>query len=449
MNENREGFLTLAPHKGNLAEVYGPGPASGFENGLMLACIALSPFQDTALQKTFLGMAGASFSFFPMIILLFIAVARWALQKHLMVGRSALIISAYVCIVCAANLVWINNGEAVIYWKSLRGFPLLTALILFAVFGMNYRARRGIRIAVYVAFCLTMAGIACGQLFGANAIPMLQATPHDAGRTSGFSSEASTLSVQLVAIGMLTAHFLRRHWQKWFVGTLTCVLLVFCDSKGGLIALLLCAIVLGIAKGRSSTLAKIAIAFILLPSIYFGALFVLAIFGKLMDANLTATIATRLSMPVYAAITVAHNPFGVGFTGFLPSIPRYLPAAMSFVQDHFPIPLFFEEVQGYQYPPQADADCKAFFFDYLVFFGIPFAIVFIRFVGKLLIRLFNCECYWLFVGTLFSVIAMMTYYAAINAWTLPLLLGISLHEIRRIERSTRERELPVYATCVA
>jgi hypothetical protein len=44
---------------------------------------------------------------------------------------------------------------------------------------------------------------------------------------------------------------------------------------------------------------------------------------------------------------------------------------------------------------------------------------------------------------------MMTYYAAINAWTLPLLLGISLHEIRRIERSTRERELPVYATCVA
>ena len=101
------------------------------------------------------------------------------------------------------------------------------------------------------------------------------------------------------------------------------------------------------------------------------------------------------------------------------------------------IPLWFGEVKEYLYPPQADADCKTFFFDFLVFFGIPFALVFFGFAGKLLTQLFRCQFYWLFVGVLLSVVALMTYYSTINAFTLPLLFGISLHEVRRLESSLR------------
>ena len=406
-----------------------------FYNGLLWMVIILSPFQNTSLQNTPLNMAGASPSFIPLMALLILAGAHGLLRNPFVIERSTLILALYVGVVCAASLVWINHGEITVSLRSLRGYPLLTALILFTVFRIRYRIGRGVRIAIYLAFCLTILGIVCEQMLGAKAIPLLQVSRSLDGRPSGFSTEASTLSVQIVASGMLAAHFLERRWLKWSVIAATCALLVFGGSKGGLISLLLCVIVLGIVKMRSSILSKILTLFVVLPLVYFGSLYILSIFGTMVDANITQTIATRSSMAVYALITVAHNPFGVGFTGFLPSIPRYLPQAIDIVQHTFPFPLGFSEVKGYLYPPQTDADCKTFFFDYLVFFGIPFAIVFFRFVVGLLTRLFRCQCYWLFVGVLFSVMALMTYYSSINAWTLPLLFGISIYEIKRIETS--------------
>ena len=404
---------------------------------LVWGFIILSPFQNTVFQNTPLKMAGASLSFFPLMALFLLASIRHFWLAPFEIKRFTLAAVAYATIVCAVNLVWIYQDEIIIYWKSLRGYPLLTVLIFFVVFGIKYWPSRGLRIAIYMAFIFSLIGILCDRLLGSNAIPVLQTTLISDGRPRGFSTEASTLSVQIVASGMLTAHFLARSWQKWSVGGLTVALLVYSASKGALISLLVCIIVLGIAKSRSSLFSKVVIGCVLLPVAYFGSLSILSIFGTLVEANETATIGTRLSMTVYALITVAHNPFGVGFTGFLPSIPLYLPQAMRFIDSIFPFPVGFAEAKEYLYPPQDNADCKSFFLDYFVFFGVPFAIVFCRFVAKIFNQLFKLRYYWLFVGALFSVIALMTYYSEINAWTIPLLFGISLHEIRRAESSLR------------
>jgi hypothetical protein len=433
MIELSGGAAAVGPQRANWSANSGKNSGFSLYDGLVVAVIVLSPFQDTFLQNTPLRLTAASLAVLPLMALFFLTGARRLLQAPLTVSRSALIIAVYAGVVCAANLVWVDHGEAAVHSRSLVAYTLLTALTLFPVFGMDYRIGRGLRIAVYLAFGFTIVGIICGQLLGPNAISLLQTTPNLSGRPSGFSTEPGTLSVQIVAIGMLSAHFLAKRWKKWCIGALTCSLLIFSNSKGGLISLLMCAIVLGIAKSRSSLIAKIVLSAVLLPFVYFGSLFVLSLFGALIEGNQTSTIATRFSMVVYALITVAHNPFGVGFTGFLPSIPRYLPQAMNFVQNLFPFPLWFGEVKEYLYPPQEDADCKTLFFDFFVFFGIPFAIVFFRFVSGLLARLFRCQCDWLFVGVLFSVMAMITYYSSINAWTLPLLFGISLHEIKRVE----------------
>jgi hypothetical protein len=427
----------ISLQEANLATNSEPSIKLSVWDGLVWTAVVLSPFQDTALQNTPLKLLAASPSIVPLSALFLLVSARRLLKKPFVVGRSTFIMAVYASMVCAVNLVWMNHGEAVIYWKPLLTYTFLTAFMLFTVFGMDYRASRGLRIAIYLGFCFTIGGIVCGQLLGPNAIPLLQVTPSLSGRPHGFSTEASTLSVQIVASGMLTAHFLARNWQKWGVAIVTCLLLVFSDSKGGLISLLLCGVVLGIAKSRSSVLSKIVVAIVMIPFIYFGSMFILSAFGTIVDTNQTSTIATRLSMPVYAVIAVAHNPFGVGFTGFLPSIPRYLPNAMSFVQSLFPFPLWFGEVKGYLYQSQANADCKTFFFDFLAFFGIPFAVTFFWFMSTLLRRLYRHQCYWLFVGVLFSVIALMTYYSALNAWTVPLLFGISLHELGRVEIPTR------------
>jgi hypothetical protein len=407
------------------------------KEGLLWVMILLSPFQDTILQKTPLKLPAASLSFLPLLALFLMAGMQRLWNRPFDVGRPALLIAAYVAVVCAVNLVGVEQGDVVVYRQSVVAYLLLSSLILFTIFGVDYRNSRGLRIAVYLSFGITILGIVTGAILGPNAISFLQVTPSLTGRPSGFSTEASTLSVQIVVSGMLTAHFLSRSWQKWCVGVLTCGLLIFSSSKGGFISLLLCVVVLGVAKSRSSLLSKIMVSAVLIPVLYVGSLLVLAQFTAVIDANETSTIGTRLSMQAYAVIAVAHRPFGVGFTGFLPSIPRYLPPAMEFVQSLFPFPIFFGEVKQYLYPPQTDADCKSFFFNFAVFFGIPFVFVFFRFMCGLLRRLFRYERYWLFVGVLFSTMAMILYYSTLNAWTLPILIGISFYEIKRIEDPVR------------
>ena len=417
----------------------------GFElqvyNPLVWMAVMLCPFQDTILQQTFLKLTAASFSFVPLVCLFLISGAQQWLRKPFVINRNALILIIYCGAVCAANLVWVENGEAAIHLRLLLPYTLLTGLALFTGLGVDYQPTRWLRVAVYTAFFFTVLGIVSDQVLGPNAISFLQQTPSLSGRPHGFSTEPGTLSVQIVAIGMLTAHYLSRTWQKWSIGAVTCALLVFSSSKGGVISLILCAIVLSIAKSRASLVSKIVVSLFLIPFIYVGGLFLFSMFGALIGANQTSTIATRLSMTVYALITVVHHPFGVGFTGFLPSIPRYLPQAMSFVQNLFPFPLAFVEVKEYLYPPQSQADCKTFFFNYLAFFGIPFAIVFFGFVRGLLLRLFKYGCDWLFVGVLFSTVALMTYYSTLYAWTLPILFGISLCEVRRRESALTVTEI--------
>lgn len=401
---------------------------------LLWMVVLLCPFQDTGLQNTALKLPAASLSFFPLVALFLLTCATRYLHHPFRVNRKGFLITTYVVLVCAVNLIGVNEGgDVVLHTASAFADCVLTGLIIFVIFGLHYRPTRGLRLAVYSAFALTIIGIVCSQALGSNAIPFLQTTPSLTDRPRGFSTEASTLSVQIVGIGMLAAHFLRRPWQKVSAGTLTCALLIFSSSKGGFISLMLCALVLAIARTRSSIWAKVVALVVVLPPIYFGSLLMLSRFGTLIEANETATIATRLSMVVFAFFTVAHNPLGVGFTGFLPSIPRYLPPAMRFIQRMFPFPLWFGEAKKFLDPPYTDADCKTFFLNYLTFFGIPFAIMYFRFFWNLLQQLMRLRLNWLFLGVLFSFVATMTYYSTINAFILPLLIGISVHEIRATE----------------
>jgi len=402
------------------------------ERILLFLFIVLVPFQDSILLHTPIASA---LSIVPLMLLLTFAVGRWILETAPAVNRSVFCVGLYVFLICAIHLF--DGGVSLQEWLPLIRYLLLTILVLFATFGLDYSQVLSLRTALYAAFVFTVVGAILDIIFGRGFMGSLHITPAMLDRPRGFSSEASTLSVQIVCSGMLTAHFLLRKWMKWMVALVTCGLLIASGSKGGLIALLLCVLVMATARSMSSSLLKILIWCVTIPVVYFGSFLLMSRFTMIVESNETSTIATRLSMSVYAILTLAHHPLGVGFTGFFPSIPRYLPTAMDFVQSFFPFPLWFYEVRTYLSPPYAEADCKTFFFDFLVFFGIPFAIVFIRFTYRLLARLLQQRCYWLFVGTLFAVVALFTYYSTIKVYAIPLLFGISLHEIRKRETLIR------------
>jgi len=403
------------------------------EELLLWAIVILSPLQDTILQNTPLKLLAASPAALGVLLLALLAMARRILRPGLSVNRALLIGFAYVAVVSAAHLITFQPGLDTVQWRPLRTYSLMTALFLFMLMGVGYRSTRGLRIAIYLSFVVTLIGVLVGGVLGPNAITVLQFTPNVSGRPHGFSTEAGTLSVQIVCIGMLVSHYVRRGWAKLLTGAMTCALLIYSQSKGGLIVLLVCTLIVALVRSRASLTSKLLVALLVSPAIVVGVLFVSSMFSSVIELNQTSTIATRVSMVVFSLITVLHNPFGVGFTGFLPSLPKYLPQAMWTVQSWFPMPLAFVEVKEYLAPPFQDADCKTLFFDFFTFFGIPFAAIFFRFTVRLLRGLLRTGCFALFVGVLFSVAAMLTYYSTLNAYTVPLLIGIALHEVRQRE----------------
>ncbi len=404
---------------------------------LLWGIITLSPLQDTVLQKTPLKLFGASPAVLPVLALASLALFRQILRLKFALDRKMLIGIGYVLAICVAHIITFQPGLDSIQWRPLRSFGLMTALIVFLMTGVDYKNTRGLRFAIFMAASITLAGVALGALLGPDSMRILQVTPDAGGRPRGFCTESSTLSVQIVCVGMLCSHYLLRTWKKVVTGVITGGLLIYSSSKGGLISLLLCVLILALMRSRASVFSKILAGIVVSPILVFGVLLVASRFSSLVMLNQTTTIATRVSMALFSGVVVLHNPLGVGFTGFYPAIPRYLYSAMWTVQSWFPFPLAFTEVREYLTPPFKDADCKSFFLDFLVFFGIPFAIVFFRFGNNLLQELLAHRLFSLFVAVLFAFLALFTYYSTMNAYTVPLLMGIAIYETRRHEAAVR------------
>lgn len=404
---------------------------------LLFLFIALTPLQDTALAHTPLKGFAASPAVFPLTALFLLWTIQRSFHQPFRVPRLLLAAVIYAGIVCMWGLFAFPVAPFVAE-KALATHALQLGLLLFVVFGMRYSDRKTIQCGLLAAFSITLLGIVTDWNASAG-VSFVRATQEaaDAGKLRGFCTEASTLSVQIVTVGALCAHYLSRGLIRWAVGLGSCTLMLFSNSKGGLIAVLLCGLVWLTVQLRGPWLAKLALPCALVPALWLGSSAVLDQFGKIIDAGTSETIATRGSMAGYAIVTALHQPFGVGFSGFLPSIPKYLPPAEAFVQGLFPVPLAFAEVNSYLYPPQRDADCKTFLFDMVAFFGLPAGWVIVRFLWRHLRSLLRCRHSWLFIGTLFSAVAMSTYYSSMNVYSIPLLLGAGLWEAKQNEHSVR------------
>jgi hypothetical protein len=144
---------------------------------------------------------------------------------------------------------------------------------------------------------------------------------------------------------------------------------------------------------------------------------------------ISGTVPTRFSMILCALITVTHHPFGVGLPGFLPAVGRYLPDAMVTVESYSPVPLNFGEVSGYL--TSADTvSTKTFFFDQLMRFGVPFVLLFVIFIIKLLKRLNAERQIVLLIAILASTVAITTYIPGTGNFAVPILFGVALSEVR-------------------
>jgi hypothetical protein len=339
----------------------------------------------------------------------------------------------YVLMTAAYGLFFFgvsSHGENLI-WKGTTSLISLSAVV-FAT-QLDYGKVSVVRTAIFVAFTLVIAGF----LFG-NSSPLglpalvengvLHFTPLPDERPRGLSSEPSEFSITAIAIGLLAVHLAKSRVSRTLLFLLTLGLLVASGSKGGILTLFICVIILSAIKWHSKWYQVATLLFVLFP---LGLVLIWMIPNLFPEESfaVSGTIPTRFSMIICALMTVTDHPFGVGLPGFLPAVAKYLPGAMSALESIFPFPLYFGEVS--EYLASADmVSTKTFFFDQLMRFGIPFAWFFFVFITGLFKRLAAKGQMILLIAILASTVAIMTYQPGTGNFAIPIVFGVALSEVR-------------------
>jgi hypothetical protein len=408
--------------------------------------IALCPIGDFMLQGTQLRGFGASLSIFPLCGLAILGIEEWVLSAKMSVSPNVLIILSYVLITALYGLLYFgisSQGENLI-WRGITSLINLFAFIFAAT--LNYSNRQIVRRAIYVALAFVLLGFFFGNsnplglpVLAENGV--LHFTPLIDDRPRGLASEPSMFSITAVVIGLLSVHVAKSRSGKILLFVLTIGLLIASGSKGGLLMLFICAIILSVMRWHSKWYHVGALLFVFFPLGVALIWLVPTLFPE--NSLLTfSTVPTRVSMVLCALMTVMHHPFGVGLPGFLPAVAKYLPNAITTVESISPVSLNFGEVSDYL--TSADmVSTKTFFFDQLMRFGIPFACVFVLFVTQLLRRLAEQKQTILMVAVLASAIAMTTYIVGVGNFAIAILFGIAINEVRNGPNSLRVERLSV------
>jgi hypothetical protein len=403
-----------------------------FANVCLSLFIVLTPIQDFVLQSTPLRSLGISPAIFPLIALAALQLNRWLVAMQWTVSWRSSICAFYVLATSVYGVVIFgttSHGENLL-WKGTTSLISLLAIIFAAQ--LDYEAPI-VRKALYVAFALICLGFFFGNSnplrlpeFGENSV--LHYTPLEDERPRGLASEPSQFSATATIIGLLAAHVTQSRRWKVVLFSATAFLLFASGSKGAILTLFICLVIIAVLKWHRSWYQVFALILVLFPLGLVLIWLIPNLFPQESFAT-SGTVATRFSMILCALMTAIHHPFGVGVTGFLPAVARYLPEAMFTIQSFFPFPLYFGEVT--EYLTSADmVSTKTFFFDQLMRFGFPFVILFAVFIGKLLRKLISNRDTLLFIGVLFATIAVTTYQPGTGNFAISMVFGVALNRIR-------------------
>lgn len=385
--------------------------------------IVLMPFQDTILGRSPLGYVGSNLSSIPMMIHGMLGFFVWLRQGRLTISLRNLSTWLYVLLISMVYLIaWgpVSHGGSVVY-KALSG-AIVVFLWVYTVFFVNYAPSRGLRRATYIAFAILIIGVVISDanipgLDGLSQSQFLHITPIQGyARWRGFSNEPSIFSATVVSLGIVAAYLSMHKTTRNLIIALALLLLIFSQSKGGLLVFAISGVVYLLIKRPNfirlvaytvlGGVAAVPLAYLLIQQ------------ESALDLSQgSITFATRISMGIWAFIVVAHHPFGVGLSGFFEAIRIYLPTAMDYVDRISPIALNFAEVQEYVNGNMllVPLDAKCFFLEYVAMFGMPFIIAYCRFSWLVLKALLQRRQELLAVGFIFLLIAMSTY---VNGLTL-------------------------------
>jgi hypothetical protein len=405
----------------------------GFLHRLLLfSFIALCPVQDFFLRGSPLAMLGGSPASFPLLVLCILAAGGWMLRGSFRVLRLGIMSVLYAFLLTIYGVIEFGMtfyGHNLLS-KSLGSLAVLS-LFLSAIFIPRYDMRATVRPACYVAFVVLVLGFCfCHPnpfnlpgLFNNAVFHYYPAEGLD--RPRGLSSEPSFLSVTIISIGLLCANFSHKPACKALFVFATLGLLVASGSKGGILVIFICIGILAMFRFHKWYQLP-ALVLLVLPLSLIATAWIPTLFPEEGIVQ-SGSVQTRASMILCAIETVRHHPLGVGFSGYLPAVSRYLPASMSNIQAVSPLPLDFTEVSEYL-GDSPTTGTKTLLFDEAMCFGLPFVALFLVLIVRLLQRLRALENTILFIGVMAVAIAFCSYVSLSGEYATAILLGIAIRE---------------------
>ena len=282
--------------------------------------------------------------------------------------------------------------------------------------------------AIIMAYLLTCIGVLVIDVFGNEMF--IHHTVNLQRRPRGFSLESSQLSLSLLSLGSLAIHVAKKKYVRFTFIAFLIILLLFSGSKGGIV---IGGYVVGLVSWwRSKTLSrensslKLIIQFLLVGILVGGWYIFSSGITQMYSSDLReyTSIATRSTLFITVILVMFRYPLGVGFSGYLPAIVNTIPDAIRYLANNLPIPLNFEEVQGYVWAlSDQNITTKVFLGDGVVWFGIPFVYIFIKFAFKIIMGLRETRNWFLLFGAVAVFLALSTYAIGIGVYSVSIFLG--------------------------
>lgn len=380
----------------------------------------LLPFEDSVLQATPLGYAGAAASVLP---LLAIMVKRFIMNPP---PRLFVVYLAYALAVsCFFALFYEARSAVTLIDRGSRSFLLYTLYVYAFLYFKSTRIgmrRPVVLLGGVVLASMVIGAMSHGYLDGTSIFHYNASTNF---RPRGFSIEASMYGYLVVASILLVGWFYE--WRLAPVLMLALAAAVLVQSKGAISALAV-SVVIYLLLRRT---LRISLKLLLLVPLLVGAAFLLPLVEALYASDIDSytSVATRSTMALLSVYSLVHSPFGHGFTGYLPFINEHGMEVVNFLNHLSPVPLNMSEVDEYfKAGNYKSVGAKSLLFDSMIYLGLPFLFCVYRILRKDLSPIAQSGSQARAILAYFTIISLAFYIPGVGSYLSAAALGLCFNK---------------------
>jgi hypothetical protein len=403
-------------------------PNQNFDDILLSLILLTSPISNLALQGTTLGIFGASASI-PFVALLFLSRVYKITIKSKKIKKNTALIALYAALLTLAYLLLsppqIKNELTILKALKISIFYTLSVFLIFTPPKNIKTIITGAWGGLFICMISTIPFL--------SEVSILNYEGTSEGRPRGLTMESSHFAFIAGALALTIFSFEQKKSLKLVSFTIGAALLVYSQSKAGIVIYLLGYFASTIAKLKSKK--QRVIALLTIPATLYLLMeivipYTLSRIANDMD-NYTST-ATRFVGVLSALHIVIYNPLGVGFGAYLEKIILYIPSAVETSRIYYPY-LDYSEVTEYTTQATTRAiSTKSFVADSIIYFGIPFIIFSLVKAKRLLSNILKNNKEQIIPGVTFVMLSLLFWNTGIGFYPAFILLSTTIKSSKEI-----------------